>query len=316
MDGPILVSDHVEARHAAALDDAAPGWSRVVLRTGIDADVDQVEVAYFSGDLYPLRARQFWRPLLRAPRLRWLHTYSAGVDDPVFQRLLARDVRLTTSSGAAAVHIAHTVMLYLLALSRDLPGWLDAQRRHEWAPRPIGDLQNEHLAVIGLGPIGLAVARLGIAFGMRVTGLRRTPRGDEPCETWPIARLRELLALADHVVVALPLTPDTRHIIDTTALAQMKPSATFINVGRGELVDETALIAALAGHHIAGAALDVFETEPLPRTSPLWDCSNVIVTPHNAALNPANDERATAIFIDNLRRYVAGDTLLNEVRGK
>jgi phosphoglycerate dehydrogenase-like enzyme len=287
-----------------------------VLRTGIDADVDQVEVAYFSGDLYPLRARQFWRPLLRAPRLRWLHTYSAGVDDPVFQRLLARDVRLTTSSGAAAVHIAHTDMLYLLALSRDLPGWLAAQRRHEWAPRPIGDLQNEHLAVIGLGPIGLAVARLGIAFGMRVTGLRRTPRGDEPCETWPIARLRELLALADHVVVALPLTPDTRHIIDTTALAQMKPSATFINVGRGELVDETALIAALAGHHIAGAALDVFETEPLPRTSPLWDCSNVIVTPHNAALNPANDERATAIFIDNLRRYVAGDTLLNEVRGK
>src|SRR5262245_57553704 len=160
MAGVILISDLVEARHAAVLDQAAPGWPRVVLRTGVDADLSQVEVAYFSGDLFPLRAREFWRPVLRAPRLRWLHIYSAGIDDPVFQRLQARAVRLTTSSGAAAIHIAHTVMLYLLALSRDLRGWLDAQGRHEWAPRLIGDLQDEHLAVIGLGPIGLAVARL------------------------------------------------------------------------------------------------------------------------------------------------------------
>ena len=314
MAGAILVSDFVEARHAAALDDGAPGWPRVVLQTGVDADLDGVEIAYFSGDLFPIRAREFWRPVLRgAPRLRWLHTYSAGVDDPVFQRLLARAVRLTTSSGAAAVHIAHSVMLYLLALSRDLRGWLDAQRRHEWAPRPIGDLQDEHLAVIGLGPIGLAVARLGLAFGMQVTGLRRTPRGDEPCDTWPIARLHDLLAQADHDVVALPLTDDTRYLIDGAALARMKSSATFINVGRGELVDESALLAALTSRRIAGAALDVFETEPLPPTSPLWDLPNVIVTPHNAAFSANNDERATAMFIDNLRRYVAGQALRNEV---
>jgi phosphoglycerate dehydrogenase-like enzyme len=313
MSGAILVSDFVEARHAAALDAAAPGWPRIILQTGIDADLTAVEVAYFSGDLFPARARELWRPVLRAPRLRWLHTYSAGVDDPVFQRLLAREVRLTSSSGAAAVHIAHTVMLYLLALSRDLRGFLEAQQRHAWEPRPIGDVQGERLGVVGLGPIGLAVAHLGIAFGMRVTALRRTPRGDEPCETWPIGRLHELLALADHVVVALPLTGDTKHIVDADALTRMKPSATFINVGRGELVDEAALSAALADRRIAGAALDVFATEPLPPTSPLWDLPNVIVTPHSAGVNANNNERATAMFVENLRRYVSGQPLHNEV---
>jgi D-2-hydroxyacid dehydrogenase (NADP+) len=313
MPAAILVSDFVEARHAAALDAAAPDSPRIVLTAGSEADLGQVEAAYFSGDLYPVRAREFWRPLLRAPRLRWLHTYSAGVDDPVFQRLRARGVQLTTSSGAAAEHIAQTVMLYVLALSRDLRGWLDAQQRHEWCPRPIGDLQGEHLAVVGLGPIGLAVARLGLAFGMHVTGLRRTVSGDEPCETWSIARLHELLAAADHVVLALPLTSETRHIIDGSALACMNASATFINVGRGELVDESALIDALAHRRIAGAALDVFETEPLPPTSLLWSLPNVIVTPHNAALNANNDERATAIFLENLRRFVAGQELRNLV---
>lgn len=311
MAGAILVSDAVEARHAATLAAAAPDRPRVVLVTGADADLSAVEIAYFSADLFPGRAREFWRPILRAPRLRWLHSYSAGVDDPVFQRLRANGVLLTTSSGAAGVHIAQTAMLYLLALSRDMRGWLDAQQRRAWAPRPIGDLQGERLGIVGLGPIGLALARLGNAFGMHVVGLRRTPRGDEPCPAWPMARLHELLALADHVVLALPLTDETRRLIDSAALGCMKPSATFINVGRGELVDEAALTDALANRRIAGAALDVFETEPLPATSPLWTMPNVIVTPHNAALNANNDERATAIFIDNLGRYVAGQPLRN-----
>jgi phosphoglycerate dehydrogenase-like enzyme len=313
MPGAILVSDLVEARHAAALDAAAAGWPRVVLQTGTESDLTPVEVAYFSADLYPARAREFWRPLLRAPQLRWLHTYSAGIDDPVFQRLLTRKVRLTTSSGAAAVNIAHTVLLYLLALSRDLPRWLDAQRRHAWEPRVIGDLQGQLLGVIGLGPIGREVARLAAAFGMRVIGLRRTPRGDEPCETWPMARLHDLLRIADQVVLALPLAADTKHLIDADALARMKPSAVLVNIGRGGLVDEAALIDALQARRLGGAGLDVFETEPLPQASPLWDLPNVIITPHSAGLNPGNDKRATAMFIDNLRRYVAGTSLQNEV---
>lgn len=137
--------------------------------------------------------------------------------------------------------------------------------------------------------------------------------GDEPCETWPLSRLHELLATADHVVLALPLTPETKHLIDATALAHMKPSATLINIGRGDLADEPALVDALAARRLAGAALDVFETEPLRSTSPLWDLPNVIITPHCAGLNPSNDERATGIFLDNLCRYVAGQPLRNEV---
>ena len=316
MTGSLLVSDHVEARHGAELDAAAPAVPRVVLRPdGPDGDPADVEVAFFSGDLYPARAREFWLTLFTAKRLRWLHSFSAGVDHPVFQRVIDQGARLTTSSGASAIPIAHTVMLYVLAMSRDLRRWMEAQRRHAWEPRDIVDLQGQVLGVIGLGPIGLEVARLGAAFGMRVIALRRTPRGDEPCETWPMSRFHDLLEIADHVVLALPLTDETRHLLDAAALARLKPTAVVVNVGRGPLIDEAALAEALAHRRIGGAALDVFAAEPLPPTSPLWDLPNVIVTPHSAGDNPGNNERAVAIFIDNLARYAAGLPLRNEVTG-
>jgi phosphoglycerate dehydrogenase-like enzyme len=312
--GAILVSDHVERRHAAALERAAPGMPRVVLREGgTDGDPSTVEVAYFSGDLFPERTRELVIALAKAERLAWLHSMSAGVDHPWFRSLLLRGVRLTTSSGASAVPIAHTVLLYLLALSRGLLGWLEGQRAREWRPHVVHDLQGDLLGVVGLGPIGLEVARLGTAFGMRVVGLRRTPRGDEPCETWRLDRLPELAALADHLVLALPLTEETRHLVGAQVLAGMKPSAVLVNVGRGALVDEPALVAALAERRIAGAALDVFEVEPLPAESPLWSLPNVIVTPHSAGTSPANWERASALFADNLARYVRGEPLRNEV---
>jgi len=314
MPGAILLSDFVEARHAAELEAAAPGMPRVVIgREGsLSGPADEVEIAYFSGDLYPARASEFWRPVLGLQQLRWLHSYSAGVDHWVFQKVRERGVCLTNSSGAAAVPIAHTVLLYLLALSRDLRGFLAAQQRHAWEPRDIGDLQGQRLGVVGLGPIGIEVARLGLAFGMRVTGVRRAARGDEPCDTWPLDRLDELLPLVDHLVLALPLTPETRHLLDARRLALLRPTATLVNVGRGELVDEAALARALQESRLAGAGLDVFETEPLPPESPLWDHPRVIVTPHSAGTNPGNDERATAIFLDNLRRWRAGEPLLNQ----
>jgi phosphoglycerate dehydrogenase-like enzyme len=313
--GALLVSSSVEERHAAALDAAAPGLPRVVLAPdgAPRGDVAAVELAYFSGDLYPDRVRGFVLALRDAPRLRWLHTFSAGVDHPWFQALRARGVWLTTSSGAHAVPIAQTVLLYLLALSRDLPRWLDAQRRRAWEPHSFADLQGLVLGVVGLGPIGLEVARLGAALGMRVVGARRTPRGDEPCETWPLARLDELVALADALVLALPLADDTRHLLDAARLARMKRGAWLVNVGRGALVEEPALVDALRDGRLGGAGLDVFETEPLPPESPLWDLPNAIVTPHSSGDTPGNRERATAIFLDNLGRFVRGEPLRNEV---
>jgi phosphoglycerate dehydrogenase-like enzyme len=245
--------------------------------------------------------------------MRWLHTFSAGVDHPVFKGLLARGVRVTTSSGASASAVAQMAILFLLALSRGLPAHLAAQRERRWVPGQGEDLEGKVVGVVGLGPIGLEVAGLARALGMRVIGMRRRPAGDEPCETWPMARLGELLAIADYVVLALPLTPDTHHLLDGAALARMRPDARLVNVGRGELVDEAALAAALRDGRIAGAALDVLEEEPLPEASPLWGMPGVIVTPHVAASTPMAHHHAAELFVENLGRWVRGEALRNEV---
>ena len=314
MSGAILISDWVEERYGAHITALAPAAARVVLRAGETVgDPSAVEIAFFSGDVFPERVREFVLALREAKRLRWLHTFSAGVDHPWFQALRKQGIRLTTSSGAHAVPIAQTVALYLLALTRGLPAWFDAQRRCAWERHPVRDLQGLVLGIVGLGPIGLEVARLGAALRMRVVGVRRRPRGDEPCETWPLARLDELVAQADALVLALPLTDETRHLIDRSRLARMKLGALLVNVGRGALVDEAALAEALAGGRLGGAGLDVFEVEPLPPQSALWSLPNAIVTPHNSGDTPGNLERASEIFLDNLVRYSRGEPLRNEV---
>lgn len=280
---------------------------------GVDGDLDAIEVVYFSYDLYPDRLMELVHAVNHAPYVKWLHSMSAGVDHPFFGLLRERGVRVTTSSGAHAQPIAHTVLLYVLALSRGLPAWLDAQQRRAWERHELEDLPEKTLGVIGLGPIGTEVARLGRALGMRVIGLRRTPRGDEPCETWPMERLDHLLPLVDYLVIACPLTDETRQLIDARALARLPAGACLVNIARGQIVDEPALIRALETGALRGAALDVFEEEPLPPNSPLWTMPNVIVTPHNSGAAPGNAARATEIFLDNLQRYCLGDPLRNEV---
>jgi phosphoglycerate dehydrogenase-like enzyme len=313
MDAAILVSGAVEARFGEALRRAAPGRRLAVLRgEALEGDAAGIEAAFFSQDVFAAGARPFARVLHQAPRLRWLHVFAAGVDHPWFQTLLARGVRITTSSGAAAVPIAHTVLLYLLALSRDLPGWLRDQAARRWNERDVEDLQGQLLAVAGLGPIGLEVARLGATLGMRVVGFRRTPRGDEPCETQPLEALDAWLPRVDWLVLALPLAEGTRHLLDARRLALLPSTARVVNVGRGALIDEPALVRALAEGRLAGAGLDVFEVEPLPPESPLWALPQVIVTPHRAGTNPGNAWRAAEIFVENLGRFVRGEPLRNE----
>lgn len=276
-------------------------------------DLARVEVAFYSADAWPSRSSHFIRACLDAPDLAWLHTFSAGIDHPVFSRFVDRGVRLTTSSGASASPIAQTVIMYLLALSRDLPAWLHAQRDHRWAQHTITELDGATLGVVGMGPIGREVLRLGEALGMRTIGMRRSIRGDEPCETWTFDRLHELAATVDALVIAVPLTPDTRGIVDATVFGAMRPGAMFVNVARGEVVDEPALVDALTSGHLGGAGLDVFAVEPLPADSPLWDLPNVIVTPHNSGSSDRTHRRATEIFLDNLARYVRATPLRNEI---
>jgi phosphoglycerate dehydrogenase-like enzyme len=311
----LLVTETFLERHGEELDTVAPEAPRAVVGPkGLEQGHEQVRIAFFSGDCFESGlAREFMIAALKSTSLEWLHTASAGVDHEVFHRFLERGVRLTTSSGAHAVPIAQTVLLYLLALSRDLPGWLAAQHAHRWEPRSIHDLQGDRVAVVGLGPIGLEIARLASALHMDVVGLRRRPRGDEPCPTLTLDRLSEVLPSVDWLVLALPLTTETRHTLDADAIALLPPRARVINIGRGALIDEAALVAALRSGGLAGAGLDVFEVEPLPSESPLWDLPNVILTPHSSGTNPGNNERAAAMFFENLRRFRAGEPLRNEV---
>jgi D-2-hydroxyacid dehydrogenase (NADP+) len=278
-----------------------------------DDDLGRITVACFSADAWPDRAAAFLRVCLDAPNLRWLHTFSAGVDHPVFRSFVDRGVRLTTSSGASAVPIAHTVLMYLLALARALPAWGRAQAEHDWAPHRSLDLDGLTVGVVGMGPIGQEIARVTAAIGMRPIGMRRTVTGTEPCETWTLDRLHELAGVVDALVLAIPLTDDTRDLIDADVFTAMRPGALFVNVARGEVVDEPALIDALTSGHLGGAALDVFATEPLPPDNALWDLPNVIVTPHSSGTTDGAHRRATDMFVENLARYAAGTTLRNEV---
>jgi len=277
-----------------------------------DDEVARIDLAVFSSDLWrERRGAPFMKVLLQAPNARWLHMFSAGLDDPVFGMLAERGMTVTHSAGSSSVPIAHTVIMHVIALCREARAFAVAQSEHRWANSGTLDLEGRRMAVVGLGAIGAEVARLAAHFGIHVIGLRRTPTGDEPCETWTIGRLHELLPHVDDLVLTAPLTPDTRGIIGARELALLPKGAHIVNVGRGELVDEPALVTALQSGHLGGAALDVFVVEPLPAESALWDLPNVILTPHSAGTTPLAAARAAEIFSDNLRRFTEGRPLRN-----
>lgn len=295
----------------------APDLEIVALRRGEEvsaADIERITIAFFSDDAWPERAAPFMKVALEATNLHWLHSMSAGVDSPIFSMFMDRGVRVTTSSGASAAPIAGTVMLYLLALSRGLPRWMRAQAAHEWSPAPFRELDGQRLVVVGYGPIGQEVVRLAEAFRMDPVIVRRAAHGDEPCQVRPLAELTDAVSDADAVVIALPLTDTTRGIVSADVIAAMASHAMFVNVGRGELVDQVALTDALTSGRLGGAGLDVFATEPLPADDLLWDLPNVIISPHNSGASNGSTQRVVEIFLDNLGRFVSGEPLRNEVQ--
>ena len=317
IDPPVLLcTDTLWSACADRFTAVAPGLEAVCL-TGdahvSDDELKRISVAFFSGDAWPERSAHFMQASLQAPGLQWLHTFSAGVDHPVFGMFLDKGVQVTTSSGASAAPIAQTALMYLLMLSRDMDGWRRAQAEHRWDPRQVVELDGLTVGVVGMGPIGLEVIRLAETVGMRAIGMRRRVLGHEPCETWELSRLHELAGVVDALVIAVPLTPETRHLVDASVLAAMRPGAWLVNVARGEIVDEDALVESLRSGHLGGAGLDVFATEPLPESSPLWDLPNVIITPHSSGTSQRTNQRAIDIFTDNLGRFVAGTPLRNPV---
>ncbi len=312
----LFCTDTILDAHGDRIAAIAPDLDVIALRPGEEVspdDIERITIAFFSNDAWPERAAPFFKVVLAANNIEWFHSMSAGVDSPVFSTFLERGARLTTSSGASAPPIAGTVMLYLLALSRGMPGWLRAQSAHEWSPSTFRELEGQRLVVVGYGPIGLEVVRLGTAFRMDPVVVRRASRGDEPCPVIALTELTRAVSDADAVVVALPLAPETRGIISAEVIEAMPANSVFVNVGRGELVDQGALTNALASGRIAGAGLDVFDPEPLPPDDALWDLPNVIISPHNSGSTDGTTRRVAEIFLDNLGRFVRGDALRNEV---
>ncbi len=257
--------------------------------------------------------------IVRAPKLRWYQQWMAGSDWlSRHPEAIEQDFLLTNASGVHGVQIGEHILAFMLAFVRRLPAAVRQQAAHEWKAFPgegLGELYERTLLMVGLGPIGRRTAQVAAALGMHVIGVRRS--GGEPPPgvdaLYTPDRLHWVLPQADFVALAVPLTSATRGLIGERELRLMKPSAFLVNVGRGRLIDEEALVRSLREGWIAGAGLDVFETEPLPPESPLWDLPNAILTSHYAGASPRYYERAMPIFLDNLRRYRDGTQLRNLV---
>ncbi len=247
--------------------------------------------------------------------LRWIQAASAGVDRLLFPALVDSDVVVTNARGIFDDAIAEWVLGMMVLFAKDVLGVLERQRRREWRHGLNETLAGRRLLVVGVGPIGRAIARLAMALGMRVRGVGRTARaGDELFGVIEgVDELAAAVGWADYVVNALPATPATHHVFDVAVFAAMRPHVRFLNVGRGSTVDESALVEALHEGRIAGAALDVFEEEPLPPASPLWDMPNVVVFPHMSGDFAGWREAVVELFLENLLRFVRGQPLRNVV---
>lgn len=269
----------------------------------------------------------------QAPNLKWIQFHWAGVDHAVDEPILSKPGLIATNlSGAAAPQMAEHAVMMMLALGHHLPELFDLQRRAEWPSErwkrfnPV-ELNTSTVGIIGYGSIGREIARLLNIFGATILATKRDvkhpsdsgyirqglgdPNGDFVRRLYPPQALCSMLKECDFVVVTVPLTTETRHLISARELAAMKPSAYLIDVSRGGVVDHDALIEALRERKIAGAALDVFPEEPLPPSSPLWKLPNVIITPHISGFSTHYDERAMELFAENLRRYIKGEPLYN-----
>jgi len=285
-------------------------WTRDDLKR-VFPDADVAFAAYVERDLPAMLTRT-----------RWIQVPAAGVAHVLSPDLIASPIIVTSARGVRAHAIAEHVLASVLALARQLHTAVRRQVEHRWALDELESgglmrtLHGRRLTVVGLGSIGSEVARLASAFGMRVSAVRK--RVDQPVpdgvdEVFPPDRLAELLARSDVVVLSAALTSDTRHLMDDAAFHALKPGALLVNIGRGRLVDDEALVAALKDGRAAGAALDVFTREPLDPASPYWDLPNVLITPHVSGAMEDYWTPLVALFSENLRRFEAGETLINVV---
>ena len=312
----------------------APAWFSQRLRQdfpGIEV-VQQKEYGDIEGDLHDADIAVTWslRPeqFRAARKLRWIHSPAAAVHALMIPEIVAGDVVVTNARDVHGPVVAEHAIALVLALAKRLPSAFRYQWESTWAQAQIWresphprEVAGATLGLVGLGSIGLETAKRAAALAMKVIAVREhAEKPHESCvsKVFAAGQLDEMLRFSDYVVLAAPLTPRTRALINRDRLLQMKPDAYLINVSRGALIDQVALLDALSRRRIAGAALDVFEKEPLPPDSALWKTANVVITPHTAALTDKLWERHYALIAENLRRFLAGAPLLNivdKVRG-
>ena len=321
-----VIQPPVDPERLAAIVEAA-GPMRVV--NGVSSPDEMRDADAFFGKLTP-------NLLAAAPRLRWVQSPTASLEHYLFPELVAHPCTLTNMRGLFSDVIADQVMGYLICFTRNLHRYVLQQARGVWSPvggeagrvsfatgpGVVNDIDRHHLhlsdmtaGIVGMGAIGSEIARRALAFSMRVLAVDAVPRCLPGVEAvWPVERLPDLLAESDFVVIAAPHTPRTARMIGREQFRQMKRSAYLVNIGRGAIVRLDDLVAALEANEIAGAALDVFETEPLPSSSPLWGMGDrVILTPHVAGYSPRIAGRHLGVLLDNVRRFVRGDALVNVV---
>lgn len=282
----------------------------------IDGEIDAVEVIWASSDIYLSRTltRRCFGVARSSDTLRWLHTASAGVDAPIFAELLDRGV-LLTSSHVTGPPIAEYVMRAVLDWFQRAADWRAAAAERRWAKHEFREVLGTTWLIVGLGSIGREVAVRARAFGAEVIGVRRTPTGDETVDVVVAAdRFLEVVPLADVLVLAAPASAATHHLVDGTCLGLMRPRSVLVNVARGSLVDEAALLRALDAGVPEAALLDVAATEPPPDDSPLWSHPRVVLTPHSSALGSGQPARSAEVFLENLAHYVAGREMPDLVR--
>jgi len=308
----IVLCYPVEAKHIAQIQAAAPEAEIV------DAGQQRIPEEILEADIFCGHAKERpipWDDVVRKGRLKWIQSSAAGLDHCLAPAVVESDIVVTSASGVLADQVAEQTMALLTGLLRSLPTFFRAQQAHEFIRRPTRDLHRATIGIIGFGGNGRRLAEVLRPYKGKIiaTDWFPTDKPDSVDELWPADRNEELIALADVLILAAPLTSATRGMINARTLATMKPSAVIVNVARGKLVVEKDLIAALETKQLAGFATDVTEIEPLPDLSPLWDMSDVIITPHVGGQSKWRIDDMTDFFCDNLRRRKQNSPLINLV---
>ena len=306
----IVLCYPVEERHLAQIAAVAPQAELV------DAGQERIAEEILAADIYCGHAKVHpipWEEVVRRGRLKWIQSSAAGMDHCLTPSVVESDITVSSASGVLADQVAEHTLALAAGLLRSLPVFFRAQQKKEFIRRPTGDLHRATIGIVGFGGNGRRLAEVLRVFKGRILATDMFPvdKPDYVEALWPPERLPDLLAQSEIVILAAPLTASTRGMIDAEALAAMKPGSILINVARGPLVVETALVEALRSGRLAGAGLDVTEVEPLPPESPLWDLPQVMITPHVGGQSATRIDDMTNFFCENLRRWLAGRPLLN-----